>query len=335
VVTWAPVPEDEAARTWDGHLQAFPDRSYVHAFGWGRYKATQGWRPIRAEAHDERGALAGMVQALVRTYPAGVGVIWCPGGHVGPLDLWNRDLVGALARAGGMSRTYCRVSFMRPLAAPDVQHLQALGWRRPSRPVSAPATFIWDLPASDEATMAGLTGNWRHNLQRALRRNLRVVEWRDPSPSAVAGVFGAMSRYKRLEMTIDPAAVSAMLGSLDGRLLVYACENDAGTPIAVRGCVVDGERAWDLLAATSPEGRQRYASYAVLWALIRGCRARGVTRYDLGGVDAAAAPGVYTFKRGTGAREQQHLGEWESSTSRLLASVVSVRLRLSPRAALA
>jgi hypothetical protein len=335
VVTWTAVADDDAARTWDRNLEQFAERSYLQRVGWGHYKATQGWTPVRAAAYDERGVIVGMVQALVRTYPGGFGVIWCPGGHVGPLTLWNRNLVEALSQASAVRRVYCRVSFPRSGTAADAQHLHAVGWRRPSQPVSAPRTLIWDLSAVEDALRAGLSDNWRHNLNRALRRNLRVVEWHDPSPAAVASLFDAMATYKDLDMAADPSAIDAMIRSLDGRMLIYTCENEAGAPIAVRGCVIDGDSAWDLLAATSPEGRRCYASYAVLWALVRSCRERKVNTYDLGGIDPEAAPGVYTFKRGTGAREQERLGEWEWSTSRLLAGAVGLRLRLSRRAAFA
>ena len=320
---------------WDRQLERFPERSFVQGFGWGRYKAAQGWTPIRFTAGDADGAVVGMVQALVRTYPCGLAVIWCPGGHAGPIELWNPHLVEACARSVGARHVYCRVTFMRPSTEPEKQHLRALGWRRPARPVSAPRTLIWTLPPTEDAMMAALTGNWRHNLHRALRRNLRVAEWRDPSPSALASLFEAMSAYKHLDMAFDQSGFSTLARSLDGRTLVYACENEAGIPIAVRGCVIDGDTAWDLLAASSPEGRRCYASYAVLWALIRGCRARAVKTYDLGGIDPAAAPGVYAFKRGTGASEREQLGEWEWSTSSLLARAVDLRLRLAPKAALA
>ena len=335
MVSWTRIPDDEAARTWDRDLERFPERSFMQGFGWGQYKAGQGWSPVRAAARDGHGSVVGMVQALVRRYVGGFAIVWCPGGHAGPIELWNAGLVAALAQSVAARHVYCRVTFTRPVTDADADRLRSLGWTKPSRSVSAPRTLVWDLTPTEEAMMAALSGNWRHNLHRALRRNLRVVQWTDPPASAVAPLFDAMAAYKQLDMPFDPAAFGALAGNMSGRTLIYACENDAGTPVAVRGCVIDGKTASDLIAATSPEGRRCYASYAVLWALIRGCRARDVDAYDLGGADPVAAPGVYAFKRGTGAREQHQLGEWEWSTSRLLARVVNLRIRLSRRAALA
>ena len=63
------------------------------------------------------------------------------------------------------------------------------------------------------------------------------------------------------------------------------------------------------------------------WELIRHCRALDVKTYDLSGVDPVSAHGVYNFKRGTGAREQRTLGEWEWATSAGLARAVDLAVQ--------
>jgi len=40
-----------------------------------------------------------------------------------------------------------------------------------------------------------------------------------------------------------------------------------------------------------------------------------VEHYDLGGIDPHENPGVYKFKRQTGARPIEFLGEWDWATS--------------------
>jgi len=41
------------------------------------------------------------------------------------------------------------------------------------------------------------------------------------------------------------------------------------------------------------------------------CHAAGVKRYDMMGIDPTYNPGVYHFKKGTGAECIDYLGEWE------------------------
>jgi lipid II:glycine glycyltransferase (peptidoglycan interpeptide bridge formation enzyme) len=326
-VKWTAIGAKEAAQCWDRDLASLPERSLVQSFGWGDYKATQGWRPLRWVAQDERGRSVAMVQTLVRVYPCQTVIVWCPGGIVGPIELWNRELFEQIATATRASRLYCRAAFTRCSTDGDIGYLRSRGWVQPPQIISAALTMVWDIQADEDRQMAELRPNWRRNLHRAFKRNLRVVRWVDPSPSTLARLFEGMTSYKKIDSHFDAPALAALLQSLQGRVVMFGCEDESGLPLAVRACAVDDECAWDLLAATSPEGRRCYAAYAVFWELIRHCRAIDVKTYDLSGVDPVAARGVYDFKRGTGAREQRSLGEWAWATSAALARAVNWAVR--------
>ena len=332
-MTWRRVADDEAARTWDRDLETLPHQSLVQSFGWGAYKATQGWTTLRWATHDERGRSMAMVQALVRTYPWRTVVVWCPGGLVGPIKFWSRELFAQIAATTRARRLYCRAAFTRGRTEADIGYLRSLGWAPARHAISAARTMVWDLPQTDDQMLAGLTQNWRHNLHRAFKRHLRVVRWNDPSPDVLGRLFDTMAAYKDIDHYFRASELTELFRNLDSRIVMYACEDASGIPLAVRACAVDTPYAWDLLAATSPEGRRCYASYAVFWALIRHCRDAGVTQYDLSGVDPVKARGVYDFKRGTGAREQACLGEWEWSTSMLLRRAVDLAIRYRAGAA--
>ncbi len=327
MVTWTAVSDDEARRRWDHDLEQLSGDGLLQSFGWGNYKKTQGWTPVRFEARSAQARPVAMAQILVRTYPGRTVVAWCPGGLAGPIDLWSSDLLDRIATVTRARRLYLRVTFSRPCADDDVRYLSSRGWARPRSPVGAPMTMIWDLSETDEQMLAGLRPNWRHNLNRALRRKLRVSRWADASPAALGRLFDAMGAYKKINTGFDVSRLTALLQSLERRVVIYGCEDEHGAPLAIRAAAVQGTSAWDLLAATSPEGRRCYASYAVFWALARECRALGVTSYDLSGVDPGEGRGVYDFKRGTGAREVRWLGEWEWSTSALLRHGVNLATR--------
>lgn len=326
-MTWATVAEDEAAQRWDKDLEHLAGDGLLQSVGWGNYKKTQGWTPVRLEARSAQQGPVAMAQILVRTYLGRTVVAWCPGGLAGPIDLWSSDLLDRIATVTRARRLYLRATFSRPCTDHDARYLGSRGWARPRSPVGAPMTMIWDLPETDEQMLAGLSSNWRHNLNRALRRKLRVSRWTDASPAVLGRLFDAMAAYKKINSGFDVSRLAALLHSLEGRVVIFGCEDEDGVPLAVRACAVQGTSAWDLLAATSPEGRRRYASYAVFWALARECRALGVTNYDLSGVDPTDGRGVYDFKRGTGAREVRWLGEWEWSTSALLRHGVNLATR--------
>jgi len=87
--------------------------------------------------------------------------------------------------------------------------------------------------------------------------------------------------------------------------------------------LVLGEKGWDIFAATIPAGRSEYASHAVFWELTKQCAAHNITWYDMGGVDPVKSRGVYDFKKGTGARDLEYLGEWEYARPSLFAKIAN------------
>ena len=78
------------------------------------------------------------------------------------------------------------------------------------------------------------------------------------------------------------------------------------------------DRAWDMLAAATVEARKVYASYAALWEMLLEIQRRGARTIDLRGVEPEKNPGVYEFKKGTGATFVEYLGEWDWASNALL-----------------
>ena len=52
--------------------------------------------------------------------------------------------------------------------------------------------------------------------------------------------------------------------------------------------------------------------------LLKHCKSQGIEEIDLGGIDPQKNPGVYNFKKGTGATPIEYLGEWEWATKNVL-----------------
>ena len=110
-------------------------------------------------------------------------------------------------------------------------------------------------------------------------------------------------------------------------MLLAVALTEQGRPCAVRACIRTGRRAQDFLAAVSPEGRERYAAYPVLWRLLEAARASGARLYDLNGVDPQRAAGVFNFKRGLGGDLVPLVGEWEWATAAWLRWGVNAAVR--------
>jgi lipid II:glycine glycyltransferase (peptidoglycan interpeptide bridge formation enzyme) len=332
-VRWAGLTADDVDAHWDVQLLNFADQNLYQSSRWGRYKSARGWHPQYFRATSD-GSVIGMVQALVRKYPLGAVVAWCPGGPVGALEACSRESMGRLASALGARFLYCRATLLRSRTAADERYLRANGWVRPARTVSASMTAVWDLRRTDAELLAGLNRNWRYSLRQAQKSALNVEQLVDPPIEELTDLCRAMNASKGVPAAIQRSDVAGMFDALGDRVLVYGCRNSSGQLIAFHSCALQGPHAWELLAATSQEGRRTGASFAVLWELMRHCRRLDVAHYDLAGIDPVKAPGVADFKRWTGAREVEWLGEWEWSTLPLLRHVIDLTVRHRSEAAL-
>jgi hypothetical protein len=280
------------------------------------------------------GRVVAMAQALVRVYPFSTVVAWCPGGPVGSLESCTRETMVSFARSLGARMLYCRTIFLRPQAAADVRFLESNGWKRPRAPLSARSTAILDLRQSGDELLKGLNRNWRYSLRQAQKTEV-PVERLTPVPIAeMASLIAEMRSAKQLDTTMRSADLVALFDAFGDQAIVYGCRNATGGLIAFHSCVLYGGRAWELVAATSDEGRSNGASFSTLWALLMHCRERGATQYDLAGIDAVKAPGVADFKRWTGADEVEWLGEWQWSTIPLIGHAVDFAVQRRPEAAL-
>jgi len=324
MVRWDVLPDSESSRQWDPLLVGMSNYTVYQSFEWGEYKRSFGWSPIRMLATDGGRPLS-MIQLVQRQYP-GLNVLWASGGPLGPSEVWGAGLTTSIRSQLGTPLIYCRVRPSRPAVAGESQLLRSQGWR-PSTQRFKSVTLWWDLTPDLTQLERGLHGNWRHNLRRARKRKLSVTSWKNPDVEEMLRLYISMQRYKRIPDQFSREQLSCLISTFGDKLTVLRCVDEESRTVAVRACVIMGGKAWDMMAATSVEGRKVYASYLLLWSLIQQCKARGVETYDLMGVDPVANPGVYDFKVGTGATPVEYLGEWEWSNCALVQTAVNVILK--------
>lgn len=322
-MTWAALPIDDAQAVWDAQLSGFAEQNVYQSSPWGRYKRIRGWSPRYFHA-QANGHVVGMLQALVRTHPFRTVVAWCPGGPVGTLEACSRDSMQQLASVLGARVLYCRSTLLRARTVQGDRYLHENGWTRPSRPVGAGMTAVWNLDQTEEQLLVGLNRNWRYSLRQAQKSNLAIEQLVEPPISELTDLCAAMNRAKGIPAVVRASELAALFEAFGDRALVYGCRNSSGRLVAFHSCGMQGGRAWELVAATSEEGRRSGASFAVLWTLVLHCRRLNVTHYDLAGVDPERASGVANFKRWTGAEDVEWLGEWEWSSSSMLRRAVNL-----------
>lgn len=316
---WRLMSDEEARLSWNTELGRLADASPFQSYEWGRYHRSLGWEPLHyvAPAADG-GAVRALALVLMRRAPGRLGFGWCAGGPLGDIAAW-RALPAAVRETQGLRGLYVRVRCERPRHPHDALLLRHGGWRPPAHPLGSGLSMALDLTQDPEALHDAMHRNWRRGLRHARGELLRIERTSHPDVDEIRDVFAEMEGRKRLPELFSRDRLAHLFDSAAARLVFLQCRDRDGRLVAVRGALTLGDRACDYVAATSQEGRRLRASYLVLWELLAQCRAAGVAHYDLGGIDPWLNPGVYEFKKQSGAREIEFLGEWQWATAPWLA----------------
>lgn len=315
---WKLIENEAAAREWDENLIRLPDCSPFQTYAWGEYNRALGWQPLYFAAFNENGEIGAMCLGLLRRYPFGIGLMWCPGGLVGDVQAWNEDLRVTILESAGLKHLYLRFRCDRERNIRDVLFLNNSEWARASFMMTSGLSMELDLTRSEEKLSAGLHENWRRNLKRAKKNNVSVRQTYDPDIEELVRVFAEMEAKKNLPQLFEPEKLENLFKHVTENLIFFRTESEKGEMLSFLACLIVGGRAIHYFSAATEEGRNTCASFAAYWEAILHCKKQGVTCFELGGIDPLANPGVYKFKRQTGAREVEFLGEWDWATSEWL-----------------
>lgn len=312
---WVLLTDEEALKTWDEALLRLDDYSPFQTYAWGEYRRALGWEPCRWAALNERDEIVAMMLGSLRRYPLGFGFVWSEGGPVGDLSVCDKSLQEAIKLTTGLKRIYCRFRCDRERSIEDTLRLSAQSWNRSWFNLTSNYSMSLDLTKDESRTLAACDQNWRRNLRRANEGNLTLREWLNPDVDEVLSVYTSMQSLKGLDEQLSREEVEQLLKNFKQRLVLYRCDDEQGELTSLLGWIVFGKRAWAVFWATSERGRKLHASYAIFWALVQHCRLLQLQSCDLAGIDPIRNNGVYRFKKASGARPFEYLGEWDWATA--------------------
>jgi hypothetical protein len=222
---------------------------------------------------------------------------------------------------GGLA-IYCRIQLPATLGL-DGNEGATFGWRRPRKPLSANTTMVLSLKSDSAVNQREATKNWRHNLSRFAKYPLVLEKWEKPSATLMRELYAQMEISKAIPIQNSELIINSLLEHFASSLLVYRCMTTDGRIIAIRGAIIFGNTAYDIFAAANKVARSCYATYGTFWALVQDLAKQEIRYYDLGGVDIKNNPGVFNFKKGTGAKLVENHIELEYSSSKLLCHLVN------------
>lgn len=145
--------------------------------------------------------------------------------------------------------------------------------------------------------------NWSRNLRRSSKL-AETIQYQGPLPHStlldICKIYSETVSLKNLKSSFTPTDIISLNDCFGDKLVVSLVYQDSQL-LSVRGALVFGSGALDILSATSNFGRKTYASHKVTASLLRHLfESYSVLYYDLNGVDQLNNPGVYNFKAGVG-----------------------------------
>jgi lipid II:glycine glycyltransferase (peptidoglycan interpeptide bridge formation enzyme) len=309
---WSDGPE-----LWDTALTEFSDRTIYQSSAWAFHQQSAGWDVIRL-ACFANGRPATFAQVLIRKTLFGGIMAWIPGGPIGNPQFCNENFISCLKSSTGARFLYARLSLMS--AIDPANDMQSLGWSPCAQTLGAKETLVYDLSPLEQNRRDLCSANWKRNLRRCEQRSHRPYIWNSPSAAEVVTAIALMDEYKDLNRSdsLSLEQLNSLIENL-GTSLVFGRMDDAdGNVLSIRAACYWGNLAWDMVAVTTPAGRKEYSSYEVYWMLCAELQTRGCERLDLSGVDSVNNPGVYNFKKGTGAKGLTYAGEWDRAQPTIL-----------------
>ncbi|HEV2884243.1 MAG TPA: peptidoglycan bridge formation glycyltransferase FemA/FemB family protein [Pyrinomonadaceae bacterium] len=311
MATWQLLSNEVAEKRWDDALLRLRCATPFQTYAWGEYRRALGWRTCHWAAIDNRGEIVAMMLGQVRQYAFKVGLIWCEGGPVGDLSVCGEDLQKAIRETTGLKRVYCRFRCDRPRHIEDALRLTAEGWRRSWTTLTSNYSMQMELTPTESELFARCERNWRRNFRRSEEAGLHIRQWTDPSVDEIHKTYVLMQSAKGIEEQHSREEIEQLLLNLKKHLVIYRCDDEHGELLSLLGWLIHGNRATAVLSATTEKGRAVHASYAIFWAVLQHAKRIGVESCDLAGIDPIRNPGVYRFKRATGATPLEYLGEWD------------------------
>jgi hypothetical protein len=339
--TWELLDDGEARRMWDAELVKAEDYAVFQSYGWGEFKRSAGFRPLRWIARDAAGNTVAMVQFLLKSLPLGFAVAWAAGGpavRFKPAGVRSGfDLAGLLSAVRAHVPRVL-VKFDSYIADdPDAAAQFSQLCKRPRAHITSGVSIQFDISKGAKAFVERMTSKHRYYLRKAEPAQLSWEAGNGTKDIAVlVSLHRAMttskglksgsktkSEYASLRDALGASGMTIVTGYLDGEPVTSCLTLDFG------------KKAFYYVAATGQTGRQIGAAYAMLPRLVEVLHGKGIELFDFGGIAPGSpkAKGVDHFKKGFGGTVIEYLGEWEWASVPFLASAVGILMKYRGMAA--
>tara|TARA_B100000795_G_scaffold269751_1_gene260209 strand:- start:3716 stop:4690 length:975 start_codon:yes stop_codon:yes gene_type:complete len=321
VSNWSLYEEDDL--NWEVEVSYLKTATYLHDNSWANHLENLGWIVCRWKYQSNKKNIA-FLQGFLKRYPFGVGVLWFPEWIIGSYEL-SYEVIETIKKSLSLRFLTIRIRSNRPTNDDELKFLK-LAFTPASKPFGSSLTMHLDLSLTTDELFNNLSKNWRRNLKRSKKLEYEIVEVQDAN--IISKLYCNMSEAKGLsKVFFSKQQIESLMNSHASRVLVIGAKTPNGVIQTIRGVIIRDNQAIDIFAATNAFSRKHYLSYGVCWDLLNRCKTKGCTHFDFSGVDPENNKGVYNFKKGTGSKLVENLGEFEYSNSFIMKNLVAFASR--------
>lgn len=306
---------------WERLISKQKGTTYLHSVPWALHSQDLGWI-VRRWQYLENGKPVSFLQGGVKIYFGKIGIFWYPDWIIG--DTRKTNNLGEVIRTTlGLKYAYMRFRSTEIYAEKKQKILLRNGWSRPNNSFGTALTMQLDLAKPIEEIHSSFGKKWRKSLRKSNDLSFRIQEIR--SVTEISKLYEELKGLKSLkkQQVYGLQKISSLVRCFGINIITLGAVDHDGNLLAIRGSIIRDKDAIDIFAATGKLGRKMNVSHALFFDLVKHCKKLGCNTYDLGGIDPLNNPGVYNFKKGTGANKISQLGEFEWSNNLILKLAVN------------
>lgn len=186
------------------------------------------------------------------------------------------------------------------------------GFKKSRKGIQPSRTVIIDLEKDEGGLLSEMRPKTRYNINVADRHGIVVGD--DDDMVSFSKLLKKTA--KRDRFSPHPADYYEKLfdfANLETKLFFAKYQNK---PIAAALVLIYGDSGYYLHGASDYERRSLMAPYMLHWQIIKFLKNKGISNYDLWGIDANKWPGVTRFKLGWGGRVVEYPGSFDMPISK-------------------
>ena len=301
--------------------------SMYNSLEWILHLENLGWKCFRWENIINKNE-SSFVISFIKFYPLKTGMVWIPGGVIGS-NINIASLNESICRSLNLKHCYVRLCSQNKYNTSEIINFFLNNWQIPKYPLRTNMTLILDIQSDLKNIYSKFSRNWKRSISKSIKN--KIIYERIYEAEKISSLYKEMYKCKSLKrhQVYSHKYIESIIQIFKENIIIFGAFNSSKKLLAIRGAIINKNRkATDMFAACGEQGRYLAVSNGLLFRLIEECKERNCDYYDLNGIDPLNSKGVYLFKKGTGGLPMSIGGEFESSSSPLLALIINFYLFL-------